>query len=383
MVENGGIIAGSFALQVLFNEEYSGSDIDIFFSNETFKDFDTYIQSLNPIVCAQRSSQEDHVSVLKSNVFYLNNAKINTIVINGNLQDHFNKFDLTFCNTQFDGTNLTFFPETLLKKGKINTEDSFFGSYRYDFYKTSNETLSDEELLQLYLKELSMRILKYKVRGFEVENIDVMKSYKNYNSLIGSISIFEKCKESFWDCTVNMIFIETNFSRRIEEFSVKFKGFEFLRFKKIGWNIDISYIIETQSLSFEMIINRLKNIGGVITLRLKTQPLLLCGEKSFSLAKLLFFMSENPFSKFGFNRYSKSDNFDGQMKTVTFDDSTVEKFNSYFGISINNLKFCEISKILYELILADSGENAEFYNEIFTQLDNVAKFEPQGSYTTN
>lgn len=194
LIENKGVISGSFCLQILLDEIYESSDIDIFISSNNYIDFIEYLKTLQPVHEYEHGSQKDCESIIDSRTFFYDSdikAKINVIIVNGDIDFHIQYFDLSFCRVKFDGENFSYSEDDLNKEGTINSLDSFIGSYRYIFYKNSGAYFSDESILQRYLKVLSERIVKYYSRGFKIKNLEVMRKYFDYNDLLQALKEYQ------------------------------------------------------------------------------------------------------------------------------------------------------------------------------------------------
>lgn len=222
MREDNGIMAGSFPLQILINANYEDSDIDIFFKSDTLVPTEIYTK-FNPDQIVPRiiyrynkfsnwlfekfgiksewdspeennlqdNSQENSENILISRTYSLNDKlKINIIIVEvENLYTHFENFDMSFCNTLYDGNTLMYLPETLEMKGTINTVESFIGSYRYKFYEKHskityyhpvliwNKTLEKHIPFMNYIEILENRIRKYQNRGMKITNLKILDDF--------------------------------------------------------------------------------------------------------------------------------------------------------------------------------------------------------------
>lgn len=184
MKQENGEIAGSFPTQVLLNEKYASSDVDIFFKAidiNVFNNFSNWLFGKFSCFSTYDGSQENTESIISSRTYHINpKLKINVIYVNiENLNDHFANFDLSFCRTIYNGDNIRYLPDTLKKQGVINTVNSFVGSHRYKSYSGLNrsyETCVDPTINE-YLGVLCSRISKYTKRGFRITNMGILDDY--------------------------------------------------------------------------------------------------------------------------------------------------------------------------------------------------------------
>lgn len=180
LIDNHAVIAGSFPLQCLLGEEYIGSDVDIFYK-------------LGESVDKGRPEPLDYFIYKSYNLkgipeSYLINGIIKTRKYKVTDKLHFNlintlkdplvfikeNFDLSFCQTYFDGINMYFRPLTLIKKGFIVSYPVKKEKKQYHVSKQKNKPGSSSDLNNLYpdniesqiTSNLEERIKKYKERGF-------------------------------------------------------------------------------------------------------------------------------------------------------------------------------------------------------------------------
>lgn len=185
MKEDGGIIAGSFPLQCILNEEYENSDIDVFIQvNESvfnqfgfFTKLQTYLYSKG-YDCKSCNYIID--GILKSFKYINGNVNINIVLINCNVVDFINNtFDLSFCQTHFDGDYTYYEKYTLYKKGYIENDRFNFKENKHNLRRKDLKVEEDSSPStipsyyphnpQEYIKKLyEYRKDKYEKRGFEI-----------------------------------------------------------------------------------------------------------------------------------------------------------------------------------------------------------------------
>lgn len=138
LIENKGLISGSFCLQIIQDEKYENSDIDVFFHSIVYANiFQQYLADNYEIKCKTNgSSYATNSNVLSSLKYGISNVQINVIATE-NLSEHISNFDLSFCRSSFDGTNFVFSDETLKKQGFINLNKLYLGSFKIQNSKTS------------------------------------------------------------------------------------------------------------------------------------------------------------------------------------------------------------------------------------------------------
>ncbi len=178
------ILAGSFPLQCVLNEDYAGSDIDIFIGNYS-GDFETWIKD-NLVEKGDKLNVSRHMyfidRILSSQKYdlpsqvCLNLVRVNTPDLKTYVNNH---FDLSFCRVTFDGQKLEVAdPElTLRKVGYV----SFFKETTEGTPMTEMEI---EKEMKIFLKKnpgqpckvinsdrfayLAQRVQKYESRGFTI-----------------------------------------------------------------------------------------------------------------------------------------------------------------------------------------------------------------------
>lgn len=209
MKECNGLIAGSFALQCLLNEEYPNSDIDVFIKgndphafyninnitgeeviSKKFTKFDTYLYEKYAI-----NSDSDNTSkaappseylvngIFKSQKYNIKNttctmgSEINIIQVNSNPKDFImNAFDLSFCQSYFDGEFIYYHKDTLSKKGHIcqipeckDLTNYFRHKPMLSPYKSRMGFKND-----LITRNVIERVKKYQKRGFDITNLEIL-----------------------------------------------------------------------------------------------------------------------------------------------------------------------------------------------------------------
>ena len=167
MVKHKCVMAGSFPLQCLLGEYYDDSDIDVFVNNpssinglmctnvtEFDHPFSNYI--CNNYDCYKRADNAYMFDLVYSQKYKIKpKTVINIICVkehNSNLFEFIeNNFDLSCCQTTFDGVKLRYTQATQNKRGYIT-----------NFHKKEPNTKKDN---QDYLQK---RIEKYRSRGFNI-----------------------------------------------------------------------------------------------------------------------------------------------------------------------------------------------------------------------
>lgn len=202
LIESKAVIAGSFAIQCLINEKYEGSDIDIFHfegnNNSIYSKINQYVYN----GCSHDKSIYEHPStctctpcmnvVTKQSDDYLINSikttskiivkfdKFEPIIFNfvvvkeydgyggglfKTLKDFIlNDFDLSFCQTWFDGYNMFYRLQTLHKNGWISNKSLIKNKQGWHIRlgQTFDQGMVDQRCLD--------RITKYEGRGFTLYN---------------------------------------------------------------------------------------------------------------------------------------------------------------------------------------------------------------------
>ncbi len=101
------VLAGSFPMQCVLNEDYAGSNIDIFIGNDS-GDLETWIKD-NLVEKGDKLKLKGHmcfIDILSSQTYdlpsqgCLNLVRVNTPDLKTYVNDH---FDLNFCQVTFDG----------------------------------------------------------------------------------------------------------------------------------------------------------------------------------------------------------------------------------------------------------------------------------------
>jgi hypothetical protein len=144
LIETNSIISGSFVTQCLLNEDYLGSDIDIYVnSRETLLKFKNFF-------CSYLGDDGRYFWSLGSHHIEFGDTKINLIFINcenfNGWEDFvINNFDFSFCMNFYDGKFIYFNIETIGKQSKL---------YNSKGFNTNNYN----------------RILKYIERGFFIDD---------------------------------------------------------------------------------------------------------------------------------------------------------------------------------------------------------------------
>lgn len=197
------VIAGSFTLQCLLDETYEESDIDIFvpYDRKSYSNPNTYrcqfekwihkeynINSKPEIYCMR--------DVIASKKYQINHKTcINIILVDTNDVEEYikNDFDLSFCQTIFDGKEMKYWDMTLHKVGFISNtrQQKVKNGYHLTQIEAqteldrldqrfhpihSNISLEDEKNFiksRIYvdpIEELQQRMEKYKSRGFTILN---------------------------------------------------------------------------------------------------------------------------------------------------------------------------------------------------------------------
>jgi hypothetical protein len=204
LVEYQCLMAGSFPLQCLLNESYEDSDIDIFtkkppMNQYGFNDyclFEKWIHETYGI--GHKCGVYIMHDVICSRKYQINQKTcVNIVLVDTDDLDHFvvNTFDLSFCQTRFDGQKLTFSELDTNKVGYIANRDGLkkrrhhhISEEVYFFHKT--RWANDPAKLNLIYPDpdviLKRRLEKYRQRGFTIfENIDEIKDVdvKNIDSI--------------------------------------------------------------------------------------------------------------------------------------------------------------------------------------------------------
>ena len=154
--ETNSIIAGSYPLQTILNEEWESSDLDIFTGNKSmlkyFDQFytpylltdekDKYKYTYESKVVEYKTPTNFKIQVIYSDKFALTS---DNIAVKDKVFKH---FDFDFCKVGFDGKTLYVANPKAVKDRKIT----------YDFSKLTMKTYE--------------RLLKYEKRGFTLTNRD-------------------------------------------------------------------------------------------------------------------------------------------------------------------------------------------------------------------
>ncbi len=156
------LMAGSYPLQCLLGESYSDSDIDIFIkSNDDFSEFETWLYEKYAVKSVVTTYViRDVIRSRKTQITPLGLVNI-VIVSTKNLHEYVNDhFDLSFCQTTFDGDTFTYNELSLRKIGYIINHDTININYYNQINNLSgNKSINIQEILD-------GRIKKYKNRGF-------------------------------------------------------------------------------------------------------------------------------------------------------------------------------------------------------------------------
>jgi hypothetical protein len=184
LIEFKAILAGSFPLQCFLNEDYPGSDIDIFIGNQS-GDIETWIKE-NLVKKGEQLNISRHMyfidNVLSSQKYDLpDNVCLNLVRVNtDDVKAYVNKhFDLSFCRVTFDGVKLEV-ADPWLTQNKVGYV-SFFSE------TTEGQAVDDktiEKAMKIFLKKnpdqpckvinsdrfayLAQRVQKYESRGFTI-----------------------------------------------------------------------------------------------------------------------------------------------------------------------------------------------------------------------
>lgn len=179
LVKSQGLLAGSFPLQVFLGVDYAGSDIDIYVQAE----LDAEIP-ISPIECWIYRTWKNGG---KAEV-YLIHGVIRTKRIKMNEELNFNlvyvnmppltfvetMFDMTMCQTAFDGSTLFYHPLTSLHLGLVvnaPTRAKVFKEY-HKRQKTASKSPVEEfsfyppNIHEILAEKLKQRVKKYEERGF-------------------------------------------------------------------------------------------------------------------------------------------------------------------------------------------------------------------------
>ncbi len=174
----GCLMAGSYPLQCLLGESYPDSDIDIFIKensenvdidNKYYYDFETWLYEKYPV----KSESTTYVirDVIRSRKTQITKLGLVNIVIvsTENLHQYINdNFDLSFCQTTFDGDNFKYNELTLKKIGYRTNQDTIKAFHcqqianSYQYSGSNRVTDIDIDIEQ----RLNQRLNKYQNRGF-------------------------------------------------------------------------------------------------------------------------------------------------------------------------------------------------------------------------
>ncbi len=163
-------MVGSYPLQGLLGEYYPGSDIDIFIKENTANnenncphEFLTWLCKKYSVIFSE-SSNPMH-GVVRS--IKITKSKLVNIVIvaTDNLQQYVNNnFDLSFCQTTFDGNTFRYDDLSLKKIGYKTNQNIVYHSHLIDkTIKNSNNGININPDIK---QTLDNRVNKYKNRGF-------------------------------------------------------------------------------------------------------------------------------------------------------------------------------------------------------------------------
>ena len=207
---NGCLMAGSFPLQCLLGETYKGSDIDVFVARpNVFKtdgknhdDHQLRKELRNYKGFEQWLNNKYHVKA-KPNVYLIRDvicsrkyqitpeACVNIVLVDTkDLEKHIlNSFDLSFCQTIFDGEVLKYWDITLKKAGYLSCRYGLKARQPYHIsekdynrellQRKSSEAKADYEetnILRVYVDPqatLKRRMDKYKSRGFFISELPI------------------------------------------------------------------------------------------------------------------------------------------------------------------------------------------------------------------
>lgn len=151
-----GVLSGSTVLQMIHNETWNDSDVDLFF--ETKQDANEFIKTLD--------NYKLHEKLLDSEVYKKEDSKdINVVVINEQSVS-----DLSYCFAQYNGNLITCSEDALNKSGEIS--DAKLEALKNTILKNTNET-------HLSFIKIASRVKKYENRGFKLkdEHLTLIDNY--------------------------------------------------------------------------------------------------------------------------------------------------------------------------------------------------------------
>jgi len=180
LIESKAFIAGSFVVQCLLNETYTGSDIDIYvhgntcpfnainkyiftgcgFNCDVLKQFDSYL--IHDILSTSINVTIDGHDHVTFNFIHVDTENCGSLE-----QFIFNSFDLSFCQTWFDGHDIYYRPQTMFKNGWIENKSilKYCRTVIPRFIMNpENHTFTQQTLDDRVLQ----RIEKYQSRGFTI-----------------------------------------------------------------------------------------------------------------------------------------------------------------------------------------------------------------------
>lgn len=199
--QNNGIIAGSFPLQILLEEKYEGSDIDIFFKDiiyntgtapyNLFPEIEKYLYTKFHV--NHKVGEYIINDILRSKKYVLPKITINIIYTSVEPLDFiFNSFDFSMCQTFIMNNILYYNNMTLNKIGylvnpitipkKLNYYHKEINNY--DIVIVNNNTIQNNlyplNIYEHLKQKLEYRTKKYINRGFKIINeCDVSNNMDN------------------------------------------------------------------------------------------------------------------------------------------------------------------------------------------------------------
>ncbi len=232
MKKHNGIMAGSFPLQCMLHEYWRGSDIDIYFTGK-----DKYEQALHPFMSYltkiyntvnkiddQAVSDDDNTAVQRvpyflCNVLFsykisINEAIVNVVFVDCDVTDFIaNRFDLSFCQTYFDGDKMTLYEASKHKRGVIRHNNNIKNKQHY--HKLTNEITEITERMPnrgpkgvnvfypvdvkyFLAHRLKIRIAKYVERGFTItDEVIAEEISKLKDNIENAEEVIQKLKQEY------------------------------------------------------------------------------------------------------------------------------------------------------------------------------------------
>ncbi len=167
------VISGSFCLQVLTNESYDNSDIDIFtfdskpfeeyllshsykvnddpYQNKNFTPYNQRITAINKVTTYIKNDSKVPIQVILINNLLIDKINPKNITHDSMNQYISNYFDLDICKFIFDGTNVINYDEYIIKNKKCT-------------FSFSTCLRKEAQICATWF-----RIKKYTERGFNIE----------------------------------------------------------------------------------------------------------------------------------------------------------------------------------------------------------------------